>query len=86
MNNFFDIEYDASGLVRSVKQKEIWNKQKMKYSREHEVIIGVFGVGNLVRTKVPSGWIVERFRGKHIAGSSICFVPDPRHEWILEDQ
>lgn len=57
----------------------------MTFSREHQEISNVFGVGNLVRTKVPAGWIVERFRGKHASGNSICFVPDPNHEWILED-
>lgn len=41
------------------------------------------------RIKTPQGWIVGMFVSNlpHLPNSvSVCFVPDPNHEWILEEE
>ncbi len=46
---------------------------------------------NLYRLKVPGGWLVRyadtcRSSGNTIGEvSSICFYPDPKHEWSWHD-
>lgn len=43
------------------------------------------------RLKVPNGWIVRsKVRycnpSENCGSESMCFVPDPTHEWRLEDE
>jgi len=54
--------------------------------------------GYLSRAKVPNGWLVKEAHDVHITipdtnildnhgyewTSSITFVPDPKHEWIIK--
>lgn len=52
---------------------------------------------NLFRTKVPGGWLVKAqsrvitYRGEENSAakdweirSSVCFVPDPEHTWLID--
>lgn len=62
----------------------------MTYNPDAEWVSG-WGIGdscsNLFRIKVPNGWIVERsYIQNNITTTSICFVPDSKHEWILPEQ
>lgn len=54
----------------------------MKYPRKWESLIGG------VRLKVHGGWIFHSNDSDIDVGvcESMCFVPDPKHEWILEDE
>lgn len=56
--------------------------------------------GFLCRTKIPGGWLVKEVQEVHIDlrrdhidilnskgyewTSSICFVPDPQHQWNID--
>ena len=52
----------------------------MKYSREWEAINKK---GGAFRLKVHGGWI---FTDGYEGSIMCCFVPDPNHEWELEDE
>ena len=45
-----------------------------------------------IRLKVPGGWLVETFQSASLnyhsvsTSVSIVFLPDPHHEWILEEK
>lgn len=63
----------------------------MKYPRKLEIVlIDIYeGIYYLCRLKVPGGWIVTEESGPEKHGpfaTSMCFVPDPNHEWELEDE
>lgn len=65
----------------------------MKYSIESEIVsdqtneINTIGT-SIERMKVPNGWIVERIIicKDNSPSSSMCFVPDKNHEWILSEE
>jgi len=41
------------------------------------------------RAKTPTGWIVNTWSYDYdgnIVCESMCFVPDEKHEWILEEK
>lgn len=37
------------------------------------------------RMKVPGGWVVKQVIQQGTASVALCFVPDPGHEWKLEE-
>ncbi len=39
---------------------------------------------NLLRTKVPGGWLVNENNPTSDSSfnSNICYIPDPNHEWL----
>lgn len=34
------------------------------------------------RLKVPGGWLVNVYE---LESDSVCFYPDPKHEWIVDE-
>jgi hypothetical protein len=46
---------------------------------EWQKVEGDYHSGPMVRTKVPTGWIVKK------SGHPPLFVPDPRHEWLPDE-
>ena len=69
------------------------------YSREPETVCYIHQNNDVEvdwhitrRFKTPTGWIVESERillshesGRTNSSIASCFVPDPNHEWILEE-
>ena len=55
---------------------EKYRNKPTRYPREFEAMNY-----STARLKVPGGWVVESADECTVA---ICFVPDPKHEWILE--
>ena len=42
----------------------------------------------ITRLKVHGGWVVSEWfvvKEKDVCSSTVCFVPDARHEWELEE-
>jgi hypothetical protein len=35
------------------------------------------------RLKTPLGWVVEVYTSSDEGGSSVCYVEDPNHLWVL---
>ena len=68
--------YNSSNLIE---------QPKVKYPREWEKITVCVG-----RLKVFGGWLVNSSRweitSSIYASQTMCFVPDPNHEWELEEE
>ena len=61
-----------------------------KYPRETEVIDscrGKTGYYAITRLRVPGGWLVTlSIRDDNGNSVAVCFLPDPAHEWKLEQE
>ena len=57
--------------------------EQEKYPREWEVFTTWWNNGHydVARLKVFGGWIVQVE-----ASHNPCFVPDPDHKWVLEEE
>lgn len=66
------VKYHHIGCVSS---RLVENQpQLQKYPREWEIISNA-----CIRLKVFGGWVIEVEHGA-------CYVPDPNHSWVLEDE
>jgi hypothetical protein len=54
--------------------------EPQNYPRKLEV---VHRSSDIYRLKVPGGWLVLLFGTQE---GSALFIPDPNHEWVLEDE
>ena len=52
-----------------------------KYSREWECLKKLFSGKSdwTERLETPNGWVLKQ------GNSYVCFVPDPKKEWVLDD-
>lgn len=46
--------------------------------------------GYYSRARIPGGWLVQAIvdvgGGMDDRCASICFVPDPKHEWVVKEK
>lgn len=87
----FVSEKDPSKEIKDIVYEHIkkeYSKKQVKYPRDFEAVINTEYTA-MTRLKVPTGWIVSEYTviDKQLCSSgSTFFVPDPKHEWVLEDK